>query len=204
MFFGCFELVADGTAGREVGKKGKNVGRDPEKEIEIGVSFLDISTGEFLTTQFRDSESFEKLLSETARMRPAECILSSSLYRSFELTGRLKYQTVVQEFVPEISGAGEAGGKLRDHFKVATLEGMGCDKLDLAVYSAWAALEYALTTQMRDLTHINTLRTYSDSEFMILDSVTLRNLEIVNYGMTGMGIPFTAFLTAQIYRVAVF
>ena len=165
------------VAGREVGKSGKNT--EKEKEIEIGVSFLDISTGEFLTTQFRDSESFEKLLSELARMRPSECILPPSLYRNSDLVGRLKDQTIVQEFAPEISGTGEAGEKLKTHFKVATLEGMGCEKLDFAVYSAWAALEYAQTTQMRDLTHINTLRTYSNSEFMILDSVTLRNLEIV-------------------------
>ena len=52
------------VAGREIGKPGKNA----EKEFEIGASFLDISTGEFLTTQFRDSENFEKLLSELARM----------------------------------------------------------------------------------------------------------------------------------------
>ncbi len=163
------------VAGREIGKSGKNT----EKEIEIGVSFLDISTGEFLTTQFRDSESFEKLLSELARMRPSECILPSSLYGNSDLVDRLKAQTIVQEFAPDISGAKEAGEKLKTHFKVATLEGMGCENLDFAVYSAWAALEYAQTTQMRELTHINTLRTYSNSEFMILDSVTLRNLEIV-------------------------
>ncbi len=163
------------VAGREVGKSGKNT----EKEIEVGISFLDISTGEFLTTQFRDSEGFEKLLSEAARMHPAECILPPSLYGNLELTGKLKDQTIVQEYAPEISGTEEAGEKLKTHFKVATLEGMGCEKLEFAVYSAWAALEYALTTQMRDLTHINTLRTYSNSEFMILDSVTLRNLEII-------------------------
>lgn len=161
------------VAGREIGKSGKNA------EIEIGVSFLDISTGEFLTTQFRDSESFEKLLSELARMRPSECILPPSLYGNPDLTERLKAQTIVQEFAPDISGAKEAGERLKTHFRVATLEGMGCENLDFAVYSAWAALEYAQTTQMRELTHINTLRTYSNSEFMILDSVTLRNLEIV-------------------------
>lgn len=163
------------VAGREIGKSGKNV----EKEIEIGVSFLDISTGEFLTTQFRDSESFEKLLSELARMRPSECILPPSLYGNPDLIERLRTQTIVQEFAPDISGAKEAGERLKTHFRVATLEGMGCENLDFAVYSAWAALEYAQTTQMRELTHINTLRTYSNSEFMILDSVTLRNLEIV-------------------------
>jgi DNA mismatch repair protein MutS len=163
------------VSGREAGKSGKSA----EKEIEVGVSFLDISTGEFLTTQFRDSENFEKLLSELARMRPAECILFPSLHGNSELVERLKGQTIVQEFAPEISGLEEAGENLKKHFKVATLEGMGCEKLDFAVYSAWAALEYAQTTQMRDLTHINTLQTYSNSEFMILDSVTLRNLEIV-------------------------
>jgi len=163
------------VAGREVGKSGKNT----ETEIEIGVSFLDISTGEFLTTQFRDSESYEKLLSELARMRPAECILPPSLYGNLELTGKLKEQTIVQEFAPQISGTEEAREKLKTHFKVATLEGMGCEELEFAVYSAWTALEYAQTTQMRDLAHINTLRAYSNSEFMILDPVTLRNLEIV-------------------------
>lgn len=163
------------VTGREIGKSGKN----PEKELEIGVSFLDISTGEFLTTQFRDSENFEKLLSELARMRPSECILPPSLYGNPDLADRLRAQTILQEFAPDISGAKEAGERLKTHFRVATLEGMGCENLDFAVYSAWAALEYAQTTQMRELTHINTLRTYSNSEFMILDSVTLRNLEIV-------------------------
>jgi len=163
------------VSGKEAGKLGKSA----EKEMEVGVSFLDISTGEFLTTQFRDSEDFEKLLSELARMRPAECILPPSLYGNSELVERLKGQTIVQEFAPEIPGFEEAGEKLKNHFKVATLEGMGCENLDFAVYSAWAALEYAQTTQMRDLIHINTLQTYSNSEFMILDSVTLRNLEIV-------------------------
>lgn len=167
------------VAGREVGKSRKNTEKNTETETEIGVSFLDISTGEFLTTQFRDSENFENLLSELARMRPAECILPPSLHGNSELVEKLKGQTIVQEFAPEISGSGEAGEKLKTHFKVATLEGMGCENLDFAVYSAWAALEYAQTTQMRDLAHINTLQTYSNSEFMILDSVTLRNLEIV-------------------------
>ncbi len=163
------------VAGRETGKSGKN----EDKGMEIGVSFLDISTGEFLTTQFRDSENFEKLFSELARMRPAECILPPSLHGNSELIEAMRGQTIVQEFAPEVSGSEEAGEKLKTHFKVATLEGMGCAKLDFSVYSAWAALEYAQTTQMRDLAHINTLQTYSNSEFMILDSITLRNLEIV-------------------------
>jgi DNA mismatch repair protein MutS len=167
------------VAGRVTGKSSKGMQKNTVNKIEIGIAFLDISTGEFITTQFQDSENFEKLLSETARMRPAECILSSSLYENSELIGRLKDLSIVQEYNPEISGIEEAAEKLKTHFKVSTLEGMGCEKLDFAVYSAWTALEYAQNTQMRDLAHINALSTYSNSEFMILDLVTLRNLEIV-------------------------
>ncbi len=169
-----------GEKGDKAGKSGKAGKSDKNPgEMELGVSFLDISTGEFLTTQFRDSEGFEKLMSELARMHPAECILPPSLYGNPELAGRLRDQTIVHEFAPELSGTGEAGEMLKKHFGVATLEGMGCENLEFAVYSAWAALEYAKTTQMRDLAHINTLRTYSNSEFMVLDAITLRNLEIV-------------------------
>ncbi len=175
MFFDASNNYLMAVVGREIGRSGKH----SEKEIEVGVSFLDISTGEFLTTQFRDSENFEKLLSELARMRPSECILPPSLYGNSDLVDRLRTQTIVQEFAPDISGSKEARERLKAHFKVATLEGMGCENLDFAVYSACAALEYAQTTQMRKLTHINTLRTYSNSEFMILDSITLRNFEIV-------------------------
>ncbi|WP_440954326.1 DNA mismatch repair protein MutS [Methanosarcina sp. Mfa9] len=180
------------VAGRESGKSGKGGNGDKNGksgkggksdknpgEMELGVSFLDISTGEFLTTQFRDSENFEKLMSELARMHPAECILPPSLYGNPELAGRLRDQTIVHEFAPELSEPGEAGEMLKKHFGITTLEGMGCENLEFAVYSAWAALEYAKTTQMRDLAHINTLRTYSNSEFMVLDAITLRNLEIV-------------------------
>ncbi len=169
-----------GEKGDKAGKSGKGGKSDKNPgEMELGVSFLDISTGEFLTTQFRDSEGFEKLMSELARMHPAECILPPSLYGNPELAGRLRDQTIVHEFAPELSGPGEAGEMLKKHFGVSTLEGMGCEGLEFAVYSAWAALEYAKTTQMRDLAHINTLRTYSNSEFMVLDAITLRNLEIV-------------------------
>jgi DNA mismatch repair protein MutS len=65
------------------------------------------------------------------------------------------------------------------HFGVMTLEGMGCEALPLAISSSGAALLYAKTTQMRDLAHIQSVRTYFENEFMVLDSITLRNLEII-------------------------
>ncbi|NYT19898.1 MAG: DNA mismatch repair protein MutS [Methanosarcinales archaeon] len=145
-----------------------------------GVSFLDVSTGEFLTTQFADVPPYDRIASEAARMRPSECILPPEMYSDRHIVDRLKeLKIVVHDFEEEAFDIGISEKKLKEHFKVSTLEGMGCDGLPYAISSAGAALEYALITQMRELGHVSELKTYSDSEFMVLDSITLRNLEIV-------------------------
>lgn len=149
-------------------------------EGNYGVSFLDVSTGEFLTTQFADAPPYDRIASEAARMRPSECILSPEMYSDRHVVDRLnELKIVVHEFEEEAFDIETSEKKLKEHFKVSTLEGMGCDGLPYAISSAGAALDYALSTQMRELGHVSELKTYSDSEFMVLDSITLRNLEIV-------------------------
>ncbi len=145
-----------------------------------GVSFLDISTGEFLTTQFEDEKTYDRIATEATRMSPSECILPEALYSDTSLVDRLKALDIIvhdyekEVFVPRISEE-----RLKQHFKVSTLEGMGCAHLQYAIASAGAALQYAIDTQMRELGHVKVLSTYSESEYMILDAITLRNLEIV-------------------------
>ncbi len=147
---------------------------------EFGVSFLDVSTGEFLTTQFTDNNSFDRLLSEAARMKPAECILPPSLFENKKLTERLKNIGItINKSDTDAFEQKNARDALLSHFGVLTLEGMGCEKFGFAQSAAGAALLYAKTTQMRDLNHIQAMRTYFENEFMVLDSITLRNLEIV-------------------------
>jgi DNA mismatch repair protein MutS len=150
-----------------------------EKE-EYGLSFLDISTGEFLTTQFKDTVPYDRVASEVARMGPSECILPPSLIEDSHLTERLKeLKIIIHEFDEDAFDLKIAEKTLQDHFNVSTLEGMGCSELHRAVSSAGAALKYATDTQMRELSQVQSLKTYFDSEFMVLDAITLRNLEIV-------------------------
>ena len=147
---------------------------------DFGISFLDVSTGEFLTTQFSDEPPFDRIAGEAARMRPAECIMPPSLFGNSAIVERLKETKIIlHEFDPNAFDMDGSKERLVQHFSVATLEGMGCEGLPYAISSAGAALQYALTTQMRELLHIHALMTYSDSEFMVLDSITLRNLEII-------------------------
>lgn len=147
---------------------------------EYGLSFLDISTGEFLTTQFSDTAPYDRVASEIARMGPSECILPPSLLGDSHLAGRIKeLKIIIHEFDEDAFDLKIAEKMLKDHFRVSTLEGMGCSELQRAVSSAGAALRYATDTQMRELSQVQSLKTYFDSEFMVLDAITLRNLEIV-------------------------
>ncbi len=147
---------------------------------EFGISFLDVSTGEFMTTQFTDNGNYERIISEASRMRPVECVLPPALFDNKRLIDRLKdLDIVLNRFDADAFDKKNAHETLIRHFGVMTLEGMGCEALPLAISSSGAALLYAKTTQMRDLAHIQSVRTYSENEFMVLDSITLRNLEII-------------------------
>ncbi|VVB91949.1 DNA mismatch repair protein MutS [uncultured archaeon] len=148
--------------------------------LVFGTSFLDVSTGELMTTQFTDNGNYDRVISEAARMRPAECILPPALFENKKLTERLRNLGItLNKYEAEAFENKNAYENLTKHFGVMTLEGMGCEQLPSAISSAGAALMYAKTTQMRDLAHIQSIRTYFESEFMVLDSITLRNLEIV-------------------------
>ncbi len=154
---------------------------------EFGISFLDVSTGEFMTTQFTDNGNYDRIISEASRMHPAECILPPELFENKKFVERLKaFDIVLNRFEADAFDKKNARETLLRHFGVMTLEGMGCESLPHAISSSGAALIYAKTTQMRDLAHIQSVRTYFENEFMVLDSITLRNLEIIE-GVRGNG-----------------
>ena len=147
----------------------------------FGISFIDISTGEFMTTQVNSEESFDAVVSEAARMRPAECIMPPELYNNNHLADRLKenIKLIIHQYEADDFEPGIARHRLLDHFGASTLEGMGLEGLPAATAASGAALAYVEETQMRALEHIQTPQTYFENQFMVLDSITLRNLELV-------------------------
>ncbi|MDV0446462.1 DNA mismatch repair protein MutS [Methanosarcinaceae archaeon Ag5] len=175
------------TENEKSGKKEKKEKSSPKMEAiaveTFGISFLDISTGEFVTAQFEDVAPYEKVMSEVAKFRPSECILQPNLLKNSALVGRLFDNKIKMDafamnktFTAEVKLAEE---ELNVQFKTSTLDGMGLHGNDYAVLAAGKALHYAHETQMRDLEHIHFIRTYSTSDSMILDSMALRNLEII-------------------------
>ncbi|MBC7085888.1 MAG: DNA mismatch repair protein MutS [Methanomethylovorans sp.] len=151
------------------------------KNNDFGISFLDVSTGEFIATQFFDEHPYDRIASEVARMVPAECIVPIHLSKNKQLMQRLEeLKVIVHEFDEIAFEINNAQEYLKKHYGVSTLEGMDSNNFPLAIAAAGAALNYASTTQKRELGHVQFLSTYSESEFMILDSITLRNLEIIH------------------------
>lgn len=142
-----------------------------------GVALLDITTGEFFVSLVEHDQNLSNLLSEIARYKPAECIIPSTipevLIRKFSERG-----VVISRFRDQAFSPVHAKKALTSHFHVATLAGFGCEDEPAAIGAAGAALVYAQETQGSPLAHISSLATRASSQSMMLDAVTLRNLEV--------------------------
>jgi len=145
----------------------------------VGLSLIDLSTGEFKVAQLKDGE---ELYNELTRLNPSECLLPERLKEEEEFLKRLGREggmliTPREDFAFDTETAYRA---LTSHFRTHSLEGFGCEDLPLALGAAGAILDYLRETQKTALSHIVKLTAYSTSEFMVLDGVTQRNLELIH------------------------
>jgi DNA mismatch repair protein MutS len=145
---------------------------------EVGLSWLDLSTGRFVTSEV----AIERLGDELARIGPAECLVpEEESERRPEIRVRIEDATgAVVTRVPDwIFGRDHARATLTEHFRTRTLEGFGCEDLPLGVRAAGAALHYVRDTQKTELQHVRTLETAGDGRFMEIDRGTVQALELV-------------------------
>ncbi len=143
---------------------------------KAGLAHVDITTGEFSTTQLDDADVLRLAWQELARLQPAECLVPENQLRIDD-----SYEQSVTHFTPYEEWRFEVGNARRallDHFGVATLDGYACERLPLAVSAAGAIVQYLSETQMAALDQLDSLSTYSTNSFMMLDPATRRNLEL--------------------------
>ena len=143
-----------------------------------GLALLDISTGEFFVVTVEQDDHHQNLLSEIARYHPAECILPSTVTE--DLKARIQERGVLVSRVSDsLFDEDKATRLLTSHFRVATLAGYGCEDEPAAIGAAGAALAYAQETQYSPLPHISSLSRRTSAQSMMLDAITLRNLEVM-------------------------
>jgi DNA mismatch repair protein MutS len=140
----------------------------------IGVSFADISTGEFLVAQ-GDAEYIDKLLQG---FKPNEVVFQKSKRKEFlENFGDKFYTFHLDDWAFTNDYANEI---LTKHFEVASLKGFGVDKLQTGIVAAGVVLHYLNETEHRNLKHISSISRLEEDKYVWLDRFTIRNLELVS------------------------
>jgi len=144
-----------------------------------GLSFVDISTGEFLTTQIEGADSRNKVLAEFAQRSPKE-VLHPPGFDDVALTEEFRISGAALTELDDISFLKESSeSMIKTHFKVQSVEGLGLADKPLALRSAGAVLRYIETTQKRSLGFVAPPKVFSLADKLVLDQTTLRNLEVL-------------------------
>jgi len=176
----------------------------------IGAAFLDISTGEFRVTQESGRDSWTRIRAALESYAPRELLFPASLGALIKtsLSGRVQTEPLPLQDNGEVASPwreelgfdvtltpledwqwqkDDCATLLLDHFKVKTLDGYGLGKRDEAIRAAGACLRYARDTQRAAAEHVTDLVYFEPQDHLVLDSVTVRNLELVESLAGGSG-----------------
>jgi DNA mismatch repair protein MutS len=176
----------------------------------VGFAALDLSTGEFRATEFAGESAGRRIQEELEQLRPKEMLYGSSAplleraageqMRSFAPDGRGAHPSTGTGPVARVSGGGWAETPLDDwifapdhaipllenHFGVLSLEGFGLAGKRAAASAAGAILYYIRSTQRGTLDHVDRIGFYERQNCLVLDAVTVRNLELIEPLFSGM------------------
>jgi DNA mismatch repair protein MutS len=163
----------------------------------FGLALVDLTTGDFMTTEVEDADA---LLAELQRLRPAEIIFPGEAAALRELLGsrrRESADTPVKSETRALTSAATGQGwipsgyddwvfapetalfTVRDHFKVASLDGFGLKDRHAAIGAAGAILHYLVQHLRRDVMNLTRLSFYQRGDYLAIDHTTLRHLEIL-------------------------
>lgn len=147
-------------------------------ENVFGVSTADVSTGDYLVTEV---DSVQKLVDEINKFTPSEIICNEALFMStLDIDAlRNRMHTTVTALDSWYFTDDVAKNTLLTHFHVKQLDGLGLTDYLSGTLAAGALLKYLYETQMNGLEHMTSIHPYSTGTFMVLDSATRRNLELV-------------------------
>ena len=152
------------------------------EDKKVGISIIDISTGEFLVSENGTNDIISFLDNEITRLSPSEVIISEKTYNENEKIQKLfSYypNLLVNKYYDWVFHHSYAKNKVFELFKVKSLEGFGIEDKPMLVISCGAIIHYILETQKQAVEHIDNIKIYTSSDFMELDNATIKNLELV-------------------------
>lgn len=166
----------------------------------FAVSFLELSTGEFSASQFSGNDSFARACAEIETFAPRELLFPASLHKLVEnnfgsanqnnysassnvipinpVTAN-KFSTTLTPLDDWLFEAADCERILKEQFSVRELTGFGISDKNEVIRAAGATLRYARETQRATAEHISEINFYETGDYLVLDSITLKNLEIL-------------------------
>ena len=154
------------------------------KGDSCGISYLDISTGDFRLTESKDSAA---IVEEIQRISPSEVLLSESAEKE-------PLYLPVMEILSEVATSNlnnrafeyrRSYERLTDQFKTLSLEGFGCETLQAGICAAGAVIYYVSETQKQKLAHLTRIETYRLDKYLRIDELSRQNLELTKNIRTG-------------------
>lgn len=174
---GVIELVTPGVSYSEYSTDTKSnvfLASVYFNKTEAGLALLDLSTGEFLTTEGTHA-TIDKLLNN---FQPKEVIYPKGQENRFhELFGNKFYIYPIEEWFFDRDSSVE---RLQKHFEVGSLKGFGIERMDCGIAAAGAVLNYLEMTKHDMISHITSISRIDESHCVLLDKFTLRNLELLH------------------------
>jgi len=143
------------------------------KQNLFGIAFLDISTGEFLTTE-GERENIDKLLSNFS---PKEILIEHGNRKRFEAD--FGNQWLLSELDDWIFTDSAARDKMLAHFRTKSLKGFGVEHLEQGIIASGAVLHYLEITKHTNIDHVSAIARVEEERFVRLDKFTARNLELL-------------------------
>ncbi len=144
----------------------------------FGLSTADITTGDYVVTEV---DSRRKLVDEINKFAPSEIVCNDAFTMSGVDTGDLRYRMGISVYPLESWYFDDELCKktLLEHFHVSDLQGLGLKDFGCGTIAAGALLKYLYETQKNSLAHMTRIQPYTIGRYMIIDSSTRRNLELV-------------------------
>lgn len=154
-----------------------NIFPDKKEQVKIGIAIVDISTGEFKLSEI----SNYSLIPILEDIHPTEILVNKSQFKYLESElKQLSYSPTVTKIEDWIYDEEFSREALTGHFGTNSLKGFGVDNYSLGLTSAGSIMHYIKETQFAELSQITALSYYNPFDYMILDFVTRRNLEITH------------------------
>ena len=151
----------------------------------FGVALLDLSTGEFTTTEFGGPDARQTLADELAVLRPREIVAPAGLDDAAALNEELRLGALVTTADDWTFDFESARRSLLDQLRTQSLAAFGLEDRPSAVRAAGALVQYLRDTQKADLSHIRAVSFRAGADCLVIDPTTLRNLEVIESSQGG-------------------